>query len=141
MNDPDQTRSQWLDAADWFAKGDEDIRATDLLLSADPPLIDLAAFHCQQAAEKLIKALLVAAAARVPRIHDLEALSSLASPYYPQLALQMREFGPATAWLARSRYPSGLTDGVGVDGQEVVDILASIKAFRLEASALAPFPV
>lgn len=111
------------------------------MLAAEPPLIDLAAFHCQQAAEKLLKALLVAAAVRAPRIHDLEVLAVLAAPIYPQLAQRMSDFAPATAWTARSRYPSGFGGCTGTDAQEVADVLASVMAFRGEAAAFAPFAV
>ena len=81
MSGPDaQTLRQWAEAGQWFAKADEDICVAEMALGREPPLIDPAAFHCQQAGEKIIKGLLVAAAIKAPRIHDLEALATLAAP-------------------------------------------------------------
>ena len=43
-------------ANSWIAKADEDIDTVDLCLSAGGRLANVAAFHTQQAAEKLLKA-------------------------------------------------------------------------------------
>lgn len=138
MSGPDpQTMRQWAEAAQWFAKADEDIWVAEMALGREPPLIDPAAFHCQQAAEKIIKGLLVATAIKVPRIHDLEALAALAAPVYPDLVPMLEDIAPASAWIARTRYP-GLTEGIGAAKGEVADILGSIKAFRQAAGDRSP---
>jgi len=62
---------------DWLTKVAEDYRVAQLLAESAERLDDAICFHCQQAAEKLRKALLVAAGARPPRTHDLEELASL----------------------------------------------------------------
>jgi hypothetical protein len=43
--------------ADWFAQGDLDIRAAEILLTQDGPL-PVIAFHLQQAVEKYLKGFL-----------------------------------------------------------------------------------
>ncbi len=58
-------------------------RRARTLLSGDQ--IDLAAFLVQQALEKALKALLVAAAQDVRRTHDIDALATLARAHWPQL--------------------------------------------------------
>lgn len=46
-------------AADWVAKSESDFAAADLLLHAGEfPIPDAACFHCQQSAEKYLKAFL-----------------------------------------------------------------------------------
>lgn len=138
MNAPDpQTLRQWTEASQWFAKADEDICMADMALEREPPLIDPAAFHCQQAGEKIIKGLLVAAAIKVPRTHDLDALAALAAPFHPNLAGIMDAIAPASVWLARTRYPD-LTGGEGAAKSEVADMLAAIRAFRQAAGACSP---
>jgi hypothetical protein len=52
------------DAAEWIVSADTDLDASRRCL-ADPPNVDVAAYHCQQAAEKLIKAVLVVRASRI----------------------------------------------------------------------------
>ena len=56
----------------WLEKAMRDLRAAQLLL--DEELYDEAAFHSQQAAEKALKALLVALRIRPPKTHSLEHL-------------------------------------------------------------------
>lgn len=42
----------------WIAKAGRDLRSAKRLFSDTPPLLDTAAYHCQQAAEKALKAFL-----------------------------------------------------------------------------------
>ncbi len=62
----------------WFEKAESDRLCIENNLAASRAPWDTVVFHAQQAAEKLLKALLVAAGEAVPRTHDLGALLSLA---------------------------------------------------------------
>jgi len=62
-------------ACEWLQKARRDIRVAELALGED--LYDEVAFHAQQAAEKALKAVLVALGARPPRTHSLERLLAL----------------------------------------------------------------
>ena len=42
----------------WLKKAANDLRAAEELQAASPPLLDEAVFHCQQAAEKVLKGFL-----------------------------------------------------------------------------------
>ncbi|WP_295457247.1 HEPN domain-containing protein [uncultured Thiodictyon sp.] len=90
---------------DWLQKVAEDYRVAQVLAESAEPLDDAICFHCQQAAEKLLKALLVAAGARPPRTHDLEELASLLPSSQPLPA----EIADACAYLSElaviPRYP------------------------------------
>lgn len=67
----------------WVRKGDSDLAVARLLLASNGPF-DAACFHCQQAAEKYLKSLLVLANAPLRLTHDLvelrEACRSLPDP-------------------------------------------------------------
>jgi HEPN domain-containing protein len=140
MSAPDaQVLAQWADARRWLTKADEDIRSADLMLLAEPPLVEQAAFHCQQAAEKIIKGLLVAAAILVPRTHDVERLADLATPSYPPLRPMMDELVQTTAWNAATRYPD-LGMELGATISDVAEILSQLRKFRQAAGALDPTP-
>jgi len=54
MSDPDPI-DVWSEVEQWLAHADSDRRTATVCLAADPPLLDAASFHCQQAAEKLLK--------------------------------------------------------------------------------------
>jgi HEPN domain-containing protein len=67
----------------------------------------LAAYHLQQAAEKLAKAALAeAGGAPVPKIHDIGRLVALMPPDHPWLAT-LAGLADLTAYLAAARYPAG----------------------------------
>lgn len=61
------------ECAAWLQKSAEDLRAARVNMSADPPLAADTLFHCQQACEKSIKALLVCLQIPFRRTHDLAA--------------------------------------------------------------------
>ena len=77
MSEPDeQDIIQWQDALRWLDRAMDDIRATRVLLRDGIAM--QAAFHLQQAIEKTLKALLVAARQDVRKTHDLDTLAELA---------------------------------------------------------------
>ena len=67
MSDPDDWRQ-------WLQKAASDLLNIDNNLRATAVPWDTICFHAQQAAEKLLKSLLVARGEIVPRTHDLSAL-------------------------------------------------------------------
>ncbi|MBI1904191.1 MAG: HEPN domain-containing protein [Planctomycetia bacterium] len=58
-------------------KAEADYRGAARLAHGAEPLHDLVCFHCQQSAEKYLKALFEEVGQRVPRTHDLDALLTL----------------------------------------------------------------
>jgi HEPN domain-containing protein len=56
---------------------DRDIEAAEALLQASPHLYENIGFHCQQAAEKYLKGVLVAYSLPAPFIHNLVILMGL----------------------------------------------------------------
>ena len=57
----------------WLRKADSDLANAELCLAAGKAL-DTACFHCQQAAEKSLKAYLIAKKVEFPLTHDLKRL-------------------------------------------------------------------
>ncbi|MFQ5806078.1 MAG: HEPN domain-containing protein [Phycisphaerae bacterium] len=55
----------------WLAKADHERRRAEAALAQTPPITDTAAFHCQQAVEKLLKAYLVHCVTRLRRFTTL----------------------------------------------------------------------
>jgi HEPN domain-containing protein len=58
---------------EWISYAIKDLNSAKKL-SEDPSLNQNAAFHCQQAVEKILKAVIENYKSRTPRIHDLEKL-------------------------------------------------------------------
>ena len=67
-----------LDAASEFLqKADEDLYLVDLVIDDEKVAPWIVGFHCQQAAEKGLKAVLVQSGIHFPKIHDLYRLVQL----------------------------------------------------------------
>ena len=107
--DPIKQRDE---AKAWLAKADEDLGAVRACLDAEPALFGVAAYHCQQAAEKLIKGLLVLAAIPFRKTHDLDELSEAAVAIHPDLGALLGYVRARTYWGFAFRYPMpGEQDG------------------------------
>jgi HEPN domain-containing protein len=64
------------DTRGWLTKALHDLQAAETLLTAERPLTDVATFHCQQAAEKALKAFLFWHDVAFRKTHELEELGS-----------------------------------------------------------------
>ncbi len=69
MADPKETV-----VGEWMAKAERDLASAVRLLEGDPPFLDTAVYHCQQAAEKALKGFLAARDQPLRRVHDLVLL-------------------------------------------------------------------
>jgi hypothetical protein len=76
---------QAREARRWVARADLDATGAERLLTGTPSLPSVAAFHCQQAAEKLLKAALVRVGVRPRKTHDLTSLADEAARLLPTL--------------------------------------------------------
>ena len=96
-----------LEARRWMAIVDEDI---DVAIAAMRlSRLGASAYHVQQAAEKLIKGLLVLAAMPFRRTHDLDDLVARLLPVYPQFGDKAEAVRHLSIWGVAYRYP-GLED-------------------------------
>src|SRR5947209_4859467 len=75
---------------EWVAKADDDYRTAELIALSREPLHDQQCFHCQQAAEKYLKALLEELHLSVEKTHELENLLDQLLPHHPSLRSQRR---------------------------------------------------
>jgi HEPN domain-containing protein len=91
--------------AEWVRKAEADLRAARLALTVRPLLTDNAAFACQQALEKYLKALLQEAGLAFPKTHDLEKLHKLLPPAAGSLTVHQRAFKVLSAYAVDYRYP------------------------------------
>ena len=103
MRTPDQVI--WDLVQEWLGKADSDLLAARVLLGAELPGYDAVAFHSQQAAEKLLKALLVRHQVEFPKTHDLGELMLLLKPFHPRLGEDLVEAEALTPHAVDSRYP------------------------------------
>jgi HEPN domain-containing protein len=129
--------AQWAEARRWFAKASEDLQVANLAMVVVPPFIEPAAYHCQQAAEKLFKGLLVSVAIDVPRTHDLERLAALLAGVYRELAEDIQALAVLSPWSVLTRYPQ-LESDIGITSDDVLFAIQSLIALHDKVLARAP---
>ncbi|MBI1723675.1 MAG: HEPN domain-containing protein [Gemmatimonadetes bacterium] len=93
------------DTRGWLAKARMDLRSAEVDLGASPPITGDAAFHCQQAVEKALKALLTWHDQPFRKTHDLVELGGQCAELQPPLEPLLRAAAPLTAFAWRFRYP------------------------------------
>lgn len=94
------------EVAAWLTKANEDLRAATVLLEHAPSLDAVICFHCQQTAEKALKALFVALNHPPPRTHDLDRLVALLIPDLPVLDRVRDAATFLKAFAVLPRYPA-----------------------------------
>ncbi len=69
----------------WVRKAESDYQCAVQTVRGREPFHDHVCFHSQQSAEKYLKALLEKLGLAIPRVHHLDDLLALLSPYQPSL--------------------------------------------------------
>jgi HEPN domain-containing protein len=99
-------RTRWETVEDWLAVAEEDRRVAAGCMAMDPPVRGIAAFHCQQAVEKLLKGFLVLAGRRSRKTHSLAQLGAAAEASFPAIASLVAAAEDWSGWAVDYRYPT-----------------------------------
>jgi HEPN domain-containing protein len=100
---PDPQRE--ADARGWFVKAAQDLRAAEFERAAEPPLAGDIVFHCQQTAEKAMKALLAWYDHPFRKTHNLVELGEQCAAIDPELEPVLRRAAGLTEYAWKFRYP------------------------------------
>lgn len=92
--------------AQWIDKANNDFGAAEHLLGHGDRFREIVAFHCHQAAEKYLKALLVRRQVEFPKTHDIKKLLGLVATIDSELAKSLRDLDALTPFGVELRYPS-----------------------------------
>ena len=90
---------------EWVDKAEADFRGAKSLARSRPPLHDLVCFHCQQCAEKDLKAHLEELGIAVAKTHELDRLLAVLLPFHPNLRSLKRGLDFLTDFAVDTRYP------------------------------------
>jgi HEPN domain-containing protein len=90
---------------EWVRKAEADYRGARNLAGNAPPLHDLVCFHCQQCAEKFLKALLEELGIAVAKTHDLDKVLTALKAHHPTLTALRRGLRFLTEFAVDTRYP------------------------------------
>ncbi len=125
------------EALPWLGKADSDLRTAQAALALDPPETETAAFHCQQAVEKCLKALLVAHDVDPPRVHDLAVLLEMCADQGHDLTGFRAAILDLNPFAVQFRYPS---EEVAPEEEEVQEGLETAESIRRQVESLLPNP-
>ena len=89
----------------WLTKARSDLRTATILSASDDPPLDAAIYHCQQAAEKGVKAFLHHHKAPVQRTHDITKLAASASELHSGFDQCLDDAELLTPLVISFRYP------------------------------------
>ncbi len=104
----DEVRRQLLRA--WVTKAAGDLRAARILGSTEDALLDPAIYHCQQAAEKVVKAFLVSKEVTPEKTHDIVRVVLAAAAFEPRFNELRVMAATLTPYAWAFRYPDDLAD-------------------------------
>jgi len=84
---------------------EHDLYAAKLLIERLKPPFEVIAYHCQQSAEKSLKALLIEHGKPLPRTHDTGVLCELVTDFYKGFTNYLEDCDRLTPYGVLTRYP------------------------------------
>lgn len=114
--------------AAWLRKAWQDLRRVERCLAEEPPDVEDALFHCQQAAEKALKAFLTWHDQPFRRTHDLAALGSQCRGIDDSLGLWIDRLDDLSEYAWAYRYPTSFTEPPAPEVEEASSLAHLILA-------------
>ena len=118
---------------EWLTLADDDLRIAELTMKDSEPVCWAAAFHCQQAAEKSLKAFLAYHERHVEKTHDIEFLLGLCMAIVPDIEKFIDAGGVLTTYAIESRYPAPRIEVNKLQAREAIETARSIYEFILKS--------
>ena len=103
MKPPEQVKAEFVKR--WCDRAEADWRLCHRLMADPEPYPEAIAFHCQQAAEKYVKAYLTWRQVEFPKTHDIKRLLELVGSCDHALAKDLDEAAALTPYAVEYRYP------------------------------------
>lgn len=120
----------------WLIKANRDLLSASELAGGATPLLDTAAYHCQQAAEKAAKGYLLYHDVRFEKSHDIELLVTQAMDVDPAWVDCLEAARLLTPLAVEYRYPGDFVEPEPEEFRAAFEAAQSLYAF-----ALAKLPV
>jgi HEPN domain-containing protein len=120
---------------EWVRKAEGDWRVANREAAVADPVKDAVCFHCQQCAEKYLKALLQELGRPIAKTHDLQRLFLNILPFEPSLMPLRRGAVSLTQYAVDYRYP-----GFSTTAPKMRAALRNAGRVRLEARRMLGLP-
>jgi HEPN domain-containing protein len=115
---------------EWIEKADADLHVAEQMAAeaaVNLRVREIVGFHCQQAAEKYLKALLTRHQIEFPKTHDLQVLLEFVDRVDPGRADAMREVDWLSPFGVKVRYPGDTPEMLPGDEQKALDLARRVK--------------
>jgi HEPN domain-containing protein len=125
MKPPEQVKAEFTRR--WLERAEADWRLCHRLVADPEPYPEAIAFHCQQAAEKYLKAYLTWQQVESPKTHDIKRLLELVGSCDQTLAENLDDAASLTPYAVEYRYPG---DYPPLTPDEVADAVGLVDRVR-----------
>lgn len=116
----------------WLTKAKRDLGSARRLMEGDEPYYDSAVYHCQQAAEKALKAYMVFNELPFDKTHNLSVLITISASVDPGFQQLLDAGDTLTPYATAFRYPGGLLQPERDEAASALDMAGSILKFVSE---------
>lgn len=113
----------------WLTKSQRDLKVAWVLFENEESLLDAVVYHCQQSAEKSLKAYLTYRNTTFRKTHDLDVLIDLCSLSEPSFQELKDGADILTPYATEFRYPSDTVEPERYEAEEALEIASSILNF------------
>jgi HEPN domain-containing protein len=111
---------------EWLAHAESDLNLARLVKGNKQVLPEQVCFHAQQAAEKVLKAVLLFKRVEFPLVHDLEALLELLGKSGLAVPPEVSEARSLTPYAVEARYPGHLEEVTPSDADEAIRLAEGV---------------
>jgi HEPN domain-containing protein len=136
MRPPEEVRRDLI--RQWLSKADGDLDAARILLFEDRSFLNIVGFHCQQAAEKYLKAFLTDRQVDFPKTHNLGELLDLIERVDEPLADSLRSITILNPYGVETRYPGDAPDPSRAEAEVALGLAEKARGAILGALNLPP---
>jgi HEPN domain-containing protein len=106
----------------WLIKADDDLRAADAAMKATPPVLGVAVYLAQQAAEKAMKGFLTWHDRKFRKTHNLVEIGGQCAAIDSSLEPLLRKAPDLTKYVWRFRYPGEPNDPSMEDAERAIAV-------------------
>ena len=117
----------------WLILADDNLKLAEMTMKDTEPVYWAAAFHCQQAAERSLKAFLAYNEYHVEKTHDIEFLVKLCLKFLPEMEQFIEVSAVLSEYAVETRYPMSRFEITRVKAKEAMEIARSIYEFVLKS--------
>jgi len=121
-----------VESQQWMLKARHDVESARLLLAANPQILDTAVYHCQQAAEKALKAYLTLQDSPFMKAHDLTVLVKQCMDADTSFDALVEIAEILTPYATAFRYPGDVLEPDPQDAEEAMNSAEKAFGFVLE---------